>query len=361
MNRLFAIAIFALLFTSSTAYAKAIPLDEYLHGVVQAVRPHDPSVQEMVDAPVDVSIRLETGEDTVAQYSDKPTTTDDDINKGDRVVVLKTFAFEGEERLIIIDRYRLPSLGILFSLFLLCATIFAGWRGATSVLGLIFSSGVLLLYTVPTIVHGGDPFRTAIASCFLIAIVSLYVAHGFTKQTSIALTSTLTTLVLSLGLSELFVRFTHLRGMGSEDVFSLQYAGLENINLRGLLLAGITIGVMGVLDDVTTAQTATVQALANAHKDASWKTLFKDGLTVGREHIASLVNTLFLAYAGASLPLLLSFSLNEGRVPFWAILNGEMVSEEVVRTLIGSTILVLAVPISTLAAAWYFGRTNTRN
>ena len=130
---------------------------------------------------------------------------------------------------------------------------------------------------------------------------------------------------------------------------------LSTIDLRGLLLAGIVIGVLGVLDDVTTAQTAAIKEIAHVTGRIGVKPLFKKGLSVGREHIVSLVNTLALAYAGASLPLLLLFSMNEGVIPVWLVLNGEMIAEEVVRTLVGSTVLVLAVPLSTLLAAWYYG------
>ena len=130
----------------------------------------------------------------------------------------------------------------------------------------------------------------------------------------------------------------------------LQSGLTAGVNLRGLLLGGMIIGCLGVLDDITTAQTAAVDEIRKANPNLTSKQLLQSGLSVGREHIASLINTLALAYAGASLPLLLLFQTNE-TFPLWVTLNSEFLAEEIVRTLVGSTTLLLAVPISTWCAA----------
>ncbi len=153
------------------------------------------------------------------------------------------------------------------------------------------------------------------------------------------------------------VSFTHLFGMGSEE--SLFILGdLPGISLKGLLLGGIMLGLLGVLDDITTAQSAVVDELKQANQSLSFSELYRRGLSVGREHIASLINTLFLAYAGASLPLFLLFSLNQGQ-ELWMIFNNEMIAEEIVRTLVGSTGLILAVPITTALAAYVFQKRSS--
>jgi len=295
------------------------------------------------------------GEIIQAEYADNQETAADDLHLGEKVVVLQTEAFVGETRYIVIDKYRLPAVTWLLALFFLSAVIFAGRKGITSVLGLAASLAVLLSYTVPSIIAGHSPFFVATVSAFVIAFLSITIAHGFTRQTGIALVSTLVSLVLSLGLAHLFVLGAKLFGLGTEDAYTLSLAGLGGIDLRGLLLAGIVIGVLGVLDDVTTTQTATIQQIARVSRQ-SFSQLFKAGMSVGREHIVSLVNTLALAYVGASLPLLLLFSFNESQTPYWVLLNGQMIMEEVIRTLVGSTALILAVPISTIFAAWFYSR-----
>ncbi len=330
--------------------------ETYYKGVVKSVG--ELQVDELFPEEAIRQVRVEIKGDTSgwtvdAEWSEKAGSDADDLKVGDKVAVVRSEAFPGEVRYIVTDIYRIPALAILLLIFFAGAIIFAGKRGVTSILGLAFSLVVLLKYTVPAIVGGSEPFFVATVSVFVIAIVSLTVAHGFNKQTGIALGSTLVTLVLSLGLSELFVRASHLLGRGTEEAFYLQFSGRGDIDLRGLLLAGIVIGVLGVLDDVTTTQTAAVRSLAKKGKH-TFIELYREAALIGKEHIVSLVNTLALAYAGASLPLLLAFSINESRMPFWVVLNGEVVAEEVVRTLIGSTALVLAVPISTLIATWVY-------
>ncbi len=332
--------------------------DEYYIGTVQSITDtgetdplfFDTSVQE-----VEVHLNVGSGWDIEAHYSNDQGTAEDDLHVGQEVVVLRTDAILGETNYIITDAYRLPAVLWLLVLFFVVSFIFAGRKGFTSILGLAASLAVLMLYTVPSIVQGNSPFFVACISAFVIAVLSITLAHGFSKQTAVALGSTLMALILSLGLSQFFVTTAKLFGLGTEDAYTLSLAGLTDIDLRGLLLAGIIIGILGVLDDVTTAQTATIKSLAAAGV-TEFKRLYQAGKGVGTEHIVSLVNTLALAYTGASLPLLLLFSLNEGQVPYWMILNGQMITEEIVRTLVGSTTLVLAVPISTFVAAWFYSK-----
>ena len=290
-----------------------------------------------------------------AQYSEDLSSERDDLRVGERVVVMESHAFPGETRYIITDKYRLPSMAMLLGIFLLSAIVFAGRKGFSAIVGLAVSLLILTFYTVPSIMSGGSPFLVATISAIVIAILSLSIAHGFSRQTGIALASTLVTLVISLGLSEFFVSMAKLFGGGTEEAYFLAFSGLGAIDLRGLLLAGIIIGVLGVLDDVTTTQTAAVSGFAREGV-RGLRALYASASSIGREHIVSLVNTLALAYVGASLPLLLLFSVNEGQVPLWLLLNGQIVTEEIIRTLVGSTALILAVPLSTIVAAWFYTR-----
>lgn len=352
------ILVFVMLGIPMSAWAQE-PLsraaDVYGTGVVEKIESTNESDPLFASTQVQVITVNLDGTILQAEYADNQDTTADDLHLGEKVVVLQTEAFVGETRYIVIDKYRLPSVAWLLALFFLSAIVFAGRKGITSVLGLAASLAVLLSYTVPSIIAGHSPFFVATISAFVIAFLSITIAHGVSRQTAVALLSTLVSLVLSLGLAHLFVLGAKLFGLGTEDAYTLSLAGLGSIDLRGLLLAGIVIGVLGVLDDVTTTQTATIQQIARVGRQ-SFTQLYKAGMSVGREHIVSLVNTLALAYVGASLPLLLLFSFNEGQTPYWVLLNGQMIIEEIIRTLVGSTALMLAVPISTLFAAWFYAR-----
>lgn len=255
----------------------------------------------------------------------------------------------------ILDVYRLPPALWLFIAFVATILILGRKRGFTALLGLLFTVLILAYVLIPQIVAGRNPVMVIIIGACAIAISSLYLAHGFNRQTSIAVISTLITLFISIAFSMFAVWFTRLSGQGSEDAAFLQFGTLSHINLSGLLLAGIIIGTLGVLDDITTAQSAVVLELKKANPAFKLKDLYFRSINVGREHIASLVNTLVLAYAGASFPLLLLFVMDSNR-PWWVIINGENIMEEIIRTLSGSMTLVLAVPITTLLAAWYWSK-----
>ncbi len=222
---------------------------------------------------------------------------------------------------------------------------------------MLFSVGIIFYYIIPHILHGGDPLLTCLAGSLCITVLSLYLSHGFNKRTSVALLSTIITLGLAVLIDLLFVHIGQLAGTGTEEAFYLQF-DQAHLNLKGLLLGGILIGVVGILDDVTTGQSAAVEEIAQANASLSHPALYKSGLSVGREHIASLINTLLLAYVGTSFPLLLLINVQQG-LPLWFTLNNNFIAEEIVRTLVGSCVLVLAVPITTFFAAYFFSRERT--
>ncbi|MEK7524708.1 MAG: YibE/F family protein [Patescibacteria group bacterium] len=279
---------------------------------------------------------------------------DQKMKKGDDVVLSKAEVM-GSSVYGVNDKYRLTPLLWIALVFLAVAIIFGRIKGFTSVIGMIFSLLFLIKFTIPQILDGKDPLTMCLLAAFFIGIVSIYLAHGFNKRTTIALGSTVITLGIAAFLAIWAVAFAKLSGASSEEVWFLQLEGLENLDPRGLLLGGMIIGILGILDDITTAQVAVVDELHQANPGFSVSHLYKKGLSVGQEHIAALINTLVLAYAGVSLPLLLLFALDQHE-PWWVTLNSEFLAEEVVRTLVGSMALVFAVPISTFLAAAFYKR-----
>lgn len=273
------------------------------------------------------------------------------LSEGENVVIAKTKDPSGKEGYFIVDRYRLDNISYILVFFFLLVFIIAGKKGIGSVLGMLFGLFVILKFIVPLIIQGYDPLLVSITGSLMILIVAIYIAHGISRQTTSAVISTFLSLTLTGVLAFIFVKMTHLTGLGNEDSYSLQF-GNTPINLEGLLLGGIIIGTLGILDDITTSQAAVVYELYKTDKKLSISELFKRGFRVGREHVASLVNTLILVYAGVSLALFILFVLNPSKQPVWVLLNYEMISEEVIRTIAGSIGLTLAVPISTFVSAY---------
>jgi uncharacterized membrane protein len=297
-------------------------------------------------------IRLLSGPDTGRELEIEygAITEEQKLQVGQKVVVVNPGA-AFENRFYLFDVYRLTAIFLILGLFIALVVLAAGWRGIASVAGLGVSILVLALFVVPQIIAGRNPLVISLIGSFVIGTLSIYLAHGFSRRTSVAVVSTLTTIVLAIGLAVAFVSFVQLTGSGSDEAFFLQSAPVEHINLRGLLLGGIIIGALGVLDDITTGQAAAVDEIWKANPKLSRRELFARAFSVGREHIIALVNTLALAYVGASLPALLLFTVYQR--PWWVVANTETIAEEVIRTLVGSVALMAAVPITTLLAAYF--------
>lgn len=276
------------------------------------------------------------------------------LTVGSRVVIGSQAFPDGETQLFISDVYRLRGLWWLGALFLALAVMFAGVYGIRAFLGLILSFAIIFGMFVPQVIAGANPFFLAIGITVLIAATTIFLAHGYSKRSRVAFFSILLTVLISIGLAQLVVHGLHLTGVGSEEAFLLQFSALGSISLKGLLLGGIVISVLGVLDDVTTAQAAAIEEIAKADSSLKFTELYKRGMSVGREHIVSLINTLVLAYTGASLPLLLLFQLQDR--PLWVVMNSEIIIEEVARMIVGSIVLLLAVPITSALAARAFGK-----
>ena len=268
---------------------------------------------------------------------------------GDRVYVGVSRGLEGGETYFIADYIRRMPLYLLFGLFVGVVVFIARKRGVASLLGMGVSFLVIFFFLLPQISGGANPILIAIASSLFIIPLTFYSSHGINRKTTSAVIGTLITLIITGLLALFFVEATKLSGFASEEAAFVKAAKGELINIKGLLLAGMLIGILGVLDDITVAQANVVYQLKKASSSLHTGELYARAMEVGKDHIASMVNTLILVYTGAALPLLLLFLNNSA--PFSEVINYEVVAEEIVRTLVASIGLVLAVPITTYITA----------
>ena len=253
------------------------------------------------------------------------------------------------------DRYRVPTLALLLGLFAVAVTLVGGWRGVRSLIALALTMAVIVKLVVPLILAGWDPAWVAIAAATGVTIATFLLTEGARRQTVAAAIGTAISLTLVAVLASIFdslSRFTPLRGSESAG-FLLSIGGTE-LDLGGLILASVIFGALGVLDDVTITQAATVQELYEADPRVGRVALAARAMNVGRSHIAATVNTLALAYVGASLPLIILFAAG-GQDPV-LVVSGEVVAVEVVRALVGSIGIAAAVPITTAIAVGLLGR-----
>jgi uncharacterized membrane protein len=302
-----------------------------------------------------VRVRLDEGADAggTGTIQWNANGVDPPVRVGDRIRVAEAPPIPGydapdEVSYALVDFERGGALLALFAVFALLVLAFSRLRGALSLLGLGASLAVILLFVVPAILNGEPPVAVAVAGSLAVMLVTILLTHGRGPKAIAALLGTTASLVLTALLAVLFVETTRLTGLAGEEAFALRLADPE-VSLQGLLIAGMVIGALGVLDDVTVSQSSTVLALRAANPALPFRQLFGRAMAVGRDHVSATVNTLVLAYAGSSLPVLLI--LSSGAIGVGQAASLELVAEQIVATLVGSIGLIAAVPATTAVAA----------
>jgi uncharacterized membrane protein len=296
------------------------------------------------------------GKKIIIENGNQPLVNIVEYKVNDRVLITNDRDLDGNEVYFITDFERKNSLMLLSIIFVTLTILVAKWKGLSSIISMIFTFLIIFTFILPKISSGSNPLLiVSLASIFIIPI-SFYLSHGLKRKTTAAILGSLIALTITGVLAYIFINFSHLSGLSSEEagMLLLNRGGL--LNMKGLLLAGIVIGALGVLDDITMSQSAIVEELAITDKFKKSKDLYLRAMNVGKDHIASMVNTLVLVYVGASLPLLLIF--NDNPHPFLEIINYEMIAEEIIRTLIGSIGLIIAVPITTAIAVYMYKTAN---
>lgn len=324
-----------------------------IDGVVIAVEPEDcpADTPDGVPGPTacgTVTVELEeaeTGskvvEGPIPDWSGAP-----EVAEGDAVVVAVS---EGPDGPIygIVDQQRGIQLWVLLAAFSLALIAFGRWRGVTALIGLAVTFGILLVFMVPAIIAGEPPVLVALVAASAITLVVLYLTHGVSLATTVAVVGTMAALALTGVLSEFAVEALYLTGV--TDDISMAVVDRYGVDARGLLVASIIIGSVGVLDDVTVTQSVTVTELGLANPAYRFRELYRAGSRVGRSHIASVVNTIVLAYAASSLPLIVLVVADNSSLG--GIATTQLIAQEVVRSTVATLGLIAAVPLTTGLAA----------
>lgn len=287
-----------------------------------------------------------------------------DVSEGDRIRVyknvlpqggasasgnLQSYSFADFDR-----RGAMLWLSIGFVVLLLATGRLHGLR---ALLGLIVSLVIVVQFIVPAILHGSSPLAVAVVGAFAVMLVMMPLSYGLGAKAMAAWLGTAVSLLLAAGLASAFARIAHLSGASSDESVYLG-ASQSRLSLQGLLVAGMVIGALGVLVDLTVSQASTVIALRRVNPSLGFGGLFRGALDVGHDHIAATVHTLVFAYAGAALPVLLIFSV--GNTSFMDAVNGESVADEVIAALVGSIGLIASMPITTALAALLAPRMSDR-
>jgi uncharacterized membrane protein len=297
-------------------------------------------------------IKLRQGNSVEARIPDYDLIPNAPVFKvGDVVEIAQIPDGNGTNTYEVIEWVRRPVLGWLLGLFVVTTVLVARLKGLRAILATALSLAIVMLYIVPQIVTGTSPILVSLIGAGGILILAIFFVHGINWSTAAALFGTLATVGLVIGLGQLFINIAHLTGFGSEEAMYFNVAA-EQINLKGLTLAGLLIGSLGALTDTSVVQASLVRELSHVNPRLGIRELYKRGMGVGRDHIGSLVNTLVFAYAGAALPTLLLLILNQFSLAH--SLNMELIATQIVHTFVGSIGLVWAVPLTTFIAAALF-------
>lgn len=360
--RIFLIILsFFMFFGTSTVSAQQAPQEEKIEAVIIKIVEEKEIQPEGVDKK-QLYQKLEMlvtqgkikGKTIFVNNGDLPSVNVVKYDVGDKLIVTATQNYEGKDVYYITDFIRTTPLYWLFFIFIAITILIGRKRGIASLAGLVISFFIIFSFVLPQILAGHDPILIAIAGSLIIIPVTFYLSHGFNMKTTMAVIGTIVALIITGILANIFVDLTRLSGFASEEAGFLEAVKHGSVSIRGLLLAGIIIGVLGILDDITISQAAIVQQLKEASPKISFTELYSRAMDIGRDHIASMVNTLILVYTGAAMPLLLLF-VNTPH-PFTDVINYEIIAEEVVRTLVASIGLILAVPITTFLTAYFSKR-----
>lgn len=335
------------------------PGTSYPDGRVISVDDYDCSIDPAVPATCAVVVVQVLDGEGAGEYQRLDIQADvvaSGVEEGDVLVLSRDPAGDGGVSYQFSDYQRSTPIVVLAITFVVVVGLVARLRGLASVLGLAFAFVVLLQFVLPGLLGEHSPILVSLVGSAAIMFVVLYLAHGFSARTTTALVGTLFGLTLVAVLGSLSVAAARLTGLTSEETNTLhQYD--PTLNFSGLVLAGIVVAGLGVLNDVTITQASAIWQLHEVSPEMTWRELYTRGMTVGRDHIASTVYTIVFAYAGAALPLLLLFELYDR--PFWTTVTSSVLAEEVVRTMVGAIALVLAVPVTTAAGAFFAKAADT--
>lgn len=358
LKKFFILAFFFLLFFHISYGAKAsekLQQASYQEATIKNLKVTSDMAEGITGISIQkIVLKTKDGSEITIEESRLPKNLGDSLKVGDNVIIGTSLDPEGKSFTYIADYKRSSQLYILVGIFLLVIISVGRRQGILSFIGMLISFFIIVRLIVPQILAGTNPIVVALIGGGVIIPITFFLSHGINKKTTIGVICTLIALIITGFIAMFFVSFVRLTGYATEESSFLQLYTQGSINMPDLLLGGIIIGAMGILDDITISQASIVERLREANKNYTRWQLYTESMIVGRDHIASLVNTLVLVYAGASLPLFVLFvNQNLALAP---VINHEVIATEVVRTIVSSIGIVLAVPITSAVASWWIAR-----
>ena len=364
MKKFFATIIFLLVFILPVAlHAQELVEDTTTTYKAQVIKIVSKGSQEIAATKVENPTQIIQVEIINGDKKGFITTFENDyvqLEQGETFFLNHTVRTNGTEIFSVSDPYRLKSIIFFVALFILVTIIFGGKQGVRGLVSLVGSLALIFYVLLPGLLSGISPVLLSIGVSSLIIILGSYITHGFNRTTTTAVIGMILTIVITGILATTAVESTRLTGLADEEAIYLNFNTGGTLDFSGLLLGAILIGLLGTLYDASISQAIAVEEIYATNPKLTKNEVYKKVLRIGREHIGALVDTLAIAYVGAALPLLLFF-VHATNLPFGMIINREIFATEIIRIVIGSIGVILAVPLTTfISTQMLVGRPITR-
>ena len=353
MRLIFSLLLLISSFSFTSAQRSEVLQDKELTMLARVIRIESSETKEVPNTDTTalyqtVLVEFLSGEKKGEQVSIEDSTFVMEV--GDKIYVRYLQTNDGSEYYSVQEPYRLGALFVLTLIFFAVVLLFGGKQGFLSIVALFISFGGIFNLLFPHIINGGNVVIISTIGALLSLFVVMYMTHGFTRLTTSAFLGCTLSVLATLFFAKYAVAITSLTGFASEESVYLNLATKGGLNFVALLIGGIIIGVIGVIDDVAITQASVVNQLKHASPGSHMWELYAKALKVGKDHMGAVINTLILAYAGASLPLVLLLYISD--TPALELINREIIATEIVRSIVGSIGLILAVPLTTLIAVF---------
>lgn len=269
---------------------------------------------------------------------------------GDKVFLENVKENDGSEYYNLGEAVRYDSLIITAILFISVITVIFGKKGMKALLSLSVSLGIIFFVLLPLTLKGYNPVLIASFISVILLFSVMLITHGRNKVTYSALLGCSIAIFITIVTSYVTILSANITGFVDETSSYLYFNTEGIINFPLLVVASMIIGVIGVVDDGAITQAGIVAELKSLNKNLSNTEYYNRAMRVGSDHAGAMINTLVLAYVGSALPLLLL--MYTSHLDFLFLVNKEIIATEILKSLIGSIGLLLAIPLTTIFAVF---------
>ena len=273
-----------------------------------------------------------------------------DVGQGDRIIVRIMTDEEGSYYASVFNYDRGIVLGVFLLIFFALLAVLGGKKGVGALAGLLLTLGCIWFILIPCLIRGVPAIPVTIGVSAVAAAAGLIFLNGYSKKTLCAVCGCVGG-VLAAGIAAAAVgTLSPMNGFNMQEAENLiLYGADKGLKISGLLVCGVLISALGAVMDVALGIASSVWEMREQNPDATAGSLFRSGMQIGRDAMGTMANTLILAFAGASLNMLILVQTYD--IPFLQLINTDSIALELVQSVAGSFGILLTVPLVAFVSA----------